>query len=164
DYTGSGTLTLSNVTLTQNEAGYGGGLSARGTGPDATVLFSGEVIINNNLAMQDGGGVHLRGEITLYALNPKTAIWSNRATGLANTPPGTYHGYGGGMAVLSPARAYIGSTGYASIGTIYANTARAGGGIAALGDTYSPTRGGSGLVALFTTDSTQPQRVRNNLG
>ena len=74
DFTGSGNLTLSNVTLTQNEAGYGGGLSARGTGPDATVLFSGEVIINNNLATKDGGGVHLRGDVALYALNAKTAI------------------------------------------------------------------------------------------
>ena len=68
DFTGSGTLTLNNVTLTQNEAGYGGGLSARGTGPDAEVVLMGETIINNNLATQDGGGVHLRGEITLYAL------------------------------------------------------------------------------------------------
>lgn len=157
DFTGSGNLTLSNVTLTQNEAGYGGGLSARGTGPDAEVVLMGETIINNNLATQDGGGVHLRGEITLYALEPYTAIWLNRATGLANTPPGTYHGYGGGMAVLSPATAYIGSSGYGSLGTIYGNTARAGGGIAALGDS-----GGFGLIFLFTIDPTKPQKVNSN--
>lgn len=162
DFTGSGVFSLVNVTLNNNTAGYGGGLSARGTGPDAAVIFSGEVIINNNLATQDGGGVHLRGEVTLYALEPKTAIWSNRATGLANTPPGTYHGYGGGMAVLSPARAYIGSTGYAPIGAIYANTARAGGGVAALADSFSPTRGGAGLVNLFTTDPAKPQKVQDN--
>ncbi|HET9033904.1 MAG TPA: hypothetical protein VFN25_13500 [Dokdonella sp.] len=159
DYTGSGTLTLRNVTLTQNEAGYGGGLSARGTGSDATVLFLGNTTITDNLATQDGGGVHLRGEITLYALEPNTAIWLNRATGLANSPPGTYHSYGGGMAVLSPATAYIGSTGY-GLGVIKDNTARAGGGVAALADTGDG--GPRGTVHLFTTDATKPQKVNGN--
>ncbi len=159
DFTGSGALTLNNVTLTQNEAGYGGGLSARGTGPNASVLFLGDVIILNNLATQDGGGVHLRGEITLYALEPNTAIWLNRATGLANSPSGVFHGYGGGLAVLSPAKAYIGSSGY-SLGTIYGNTARAGGGIAALADAGSGFE--RSLVNMFTTDPTKPQKVNGN--
>lgn len=157
DFTGSGTLTLSNVTLTQNEAGYGGGLSARGTGPDAKIVLREETIINNNLATQDGGGVHLRGPITLDALEPYTAIWLNRATGLANVPIGTYHGYGGGMAVVAPAKAYIGSSGY-SLGTIYGNTARAGGGIAALADSSFVI----GMVYLFTNDPTKPQKVNGN--
>ncbi len=157
DFTGSGTLTLSNVTLTQNEAGYGGGLSARGTGPDTTVRLREETIINNNLATQDGGGVHLRGIVKLYALEPFTAIWLNRATGLANVPIGTYHGYGGGMAVVAPAKAYIGSSGY-SLGTLYGNTARAGGGIAALADSSFVI----GLVYLFTNDPTKPQKVNGN--
>ncbi|MEO7916865.1 MAG: hypothetical protein ABIR16_04415, partial [Dokdonella sp.] len=155
DYTGSGALTLNNVSLTQNEAGYGGGLSARGTGPDATVLFLGETIISNNVATQDGGGVHLRDTITLYALEPRTAIWLNRATGMANSPPGTYHGYGGGMTALGSAKAYIGSTGY-GIGVFRDNTARAGGGIAAL------ESDGGGRVFLFTTDPTTPQKVSGN--
>ena len=156
DFTGSGNLTLSNVTLTQNTAGYGGGLSARGTGADATVLLMGDTIINNNLATQDGGGVHLRGTVTLYALESKTAIWLNRATGLANVPVGVYHGYGGGMAVVGPAKAYIGSSGY-GLGAIYGNTARAGGGIAALVDS-----GNYSDVYLFTTDPTKPQKVNGN--
>ena len=157
DFTGSGTLTLSNVTLTQNEAGYGGGLSARGTGPDAKVELREETIINNNLATQDGGGVHLRGTVTLDALQPYTAIWLNRATGLANTPPGVFHGYGGGMAVVAPAKAYIGSNGY-SLGTLYGNTARAGGAAAALANSSF----NSALVYLFTTDPTKPQKVNGN--
>ena len=161
DYTGSGDLTLNNVTLTQNTAGYGGGLSARGTGPDATVFLMGETIINNNVATQDGGGIHLRGEITLYALEPKTAIWLNRATGLANTPMGVYHGYGGGMAVLSPAIAYIGSTGY-SLGSIYGNTARVGGAVAALADSDAGYVFDSARVYLFTTDPSKPQKVSGN--
>ncbi len=158
DFTGSGGLTLNNVTLTQNTAGYGGGLSARGTGPDANVLLMDDTIINNNLATQDGGGVHLRGTVTLNALDPNTAIWLNRATGLANVPIGTYHGYGGGMAVVAPAKAYIGSSGY-SFGAIYGNTARAGGGIAALGNDGSNS---NAFVLLFTTDPTKPQKVVGN--
>ncbi|MEO7200393.1 MAG: hypothetical protein ABIY56_09285, partial [Dokdonella sp.] len=156
DFTGSGNLTLNNVTLTLNTSGYGGGLSARGTGPNATVLLMGETIITSNLATQDGGGIHLRGSVTLWALEPKTAIWLNRATGLANTPPGVYHGYGGGMAVVAPAKAYIGSSGY-GIGAINNNTARVGGGIAALTDS-----GNSSFVYLFTTDPTKPQKVSGN--
>ena len=156
DFTGSGELTLNNVTLTQNTAGYGGGLSARGTGSDAAVRFMGETIINNNLATQDGGGVHLRGEITLSALEPKTAIWLNRATGLANTPPGVYHGYGGGIAVLGPAAAKIGASGYV-LGSIYGNTARVGGGVAALAGSDGHAR-----VSLFTNDPTKPQKVNGN--
>ena len=157
DFTGSGTLTLNNVTLTQNTSGYGGGLSARGTGPNATVLLMGESIITNNLATQDGGGIHLRGSVTLWAIDSKTAIWLNRATGLANVPIGTYHGYGGGMAVLSPASAYIGSTGYGAAGTINGNSARVGGGIALLAD-----GDGFATASLFTTDPTTPQSIRGN--
>ena len=156
DFTGSGNLTLNNVTLTQNTAGYGGGLSARGNGPDATVIFFGDTIINNNHATQDGGGIHLRGTVTLYALEPNTAIWLNRATGVANPAQGIYHGYGGGMTVLGPAKAYIGSSGY-GLGAIYGNTARAGGGIAALTDS-----GDGSAVYLFTTDPTKPQKVNGN--
>ena len=158
DFTGSGTLTLSDVTLTQNTAGYGGGLSARGTGPDAMVLLTGETIITNNLATQDGGGIHLRGNVTLWALEPKTAIGFNRATGLANSPPGVYHGYGGGMAVTESAQAYIGSSDNA-FGVIFGNTARAGGGIAAL----SASDGRESRVYLFTTDPTKPQKIIGNL-
>lgn len=156
DFTGSGSLTLNNVTLTQNKAGYGGGLSARGTGPNATVLFMGETIILNNLATQDGGGVHLRGSVTLWAIDSKTTIGLNRATGLANTPPGVYHGYGGGMAVLSPAKAYIGSSDNA-FGVIFSNTARVGGAVAALADSD-----GHSDVYIFTTDPTKPQKIRGN--
>ena len=161
DFTGSGTLTLSDVTLTQNTAGYGGGLSARGTGPDAMVLLMGETIITSNLATQDGGGIHLRGSVTLWALEPKTAIWLNRATGLANTPPGVYHGYGGGMAVLSPATAYIGSSGY-GVGVINNNTARVGGGGAALTDADAGYVFDRARIYLFTTDPTKPQKVSGN--
>ena len=160
DYSGSGLLSLVDVTLANNTAGYGGGLSARGTGPNAMVIFSGDVIITGNTATKDGGGIHLRGTITLSALNTKTAIWFNSATGLANSPPGTYHGYGGGMAVLSPAKAYIGSTGYGAFGTINSNTARAGGGIAALADGGGSISSGS--VYLFSTDPTRPQTVARN--
>ena len=156
DFSGSGNLTLNNVTLTQNTAGYGGGLAARGTGPDATILLLGENIITSNVATKDGGGVHLRGTVTLYSLEPNTAIWLNRATGLANVPSGIYHGYGGGMAVVGPAKAYIGSSGY-GLGAVYGNTARAGGGIAALTDS-----GNYSDVYLFTTDPTKPQKVSDN--
>ena len=156
DFTGSGALTLNNVTLTQNEAGYGGGLSARGTGPDATVLFFGETVVTSNVATQDGGGIHLRGTVTLYSLEPNTAIWLNRATGVVNSPPGTYHGYGGGMAVLGSAKAYIGSIGY-GLGAFRDNTARVGGAVAALTDSDH-----NGHAYLFTTDPTKPQKISGN--
>ena len=161
DFTGSGELTLNNVTLTKNKAGYGGGLSARGTPEFATVRLTGETVINDNLATQDGGGVHLRGMVTLKALDPNITIWLNRATGLANTPPGTYHGYGGGMTVLSPARALIGSIGY-GLGVFKDNIARAGGAVAALADAGLGNYFDSAPVKIFTTDPTKPQKVTGN--
>src|SRR5690606_9221712 len=58
-FQGNGRLDLADTTLTQNTAGYGAGLFARGTGIAAEVLFGSNVIVSDNTARYSGGGVYI---------------------------------------------------------------------------------------------------------
>lgn len=150
DFDGSGSVELHESTIGLNSAGYGGGINMHGDGGHADLTLDNDMVILNNTAYTSGGGIRIEGDTRLYVLQPNTLIDGNHAQG----------GYGGGIEVLGPARADIGSPGYGDLGVIFFNDAQYGGGIAVLG-----TEAGRGHVAdarLFTTDGANPVQLSNN--
>jgi len=147
-FDGQGSLYLTRSTISTNEAGFGGGIDVNGSsGPVALTLDANTLVISNT-ADTSGGGIRVRGNARLYALKPGTLIGYNHAP----------NGYGGGIEVLGPARADIGSPGYNGLAAIYGNDAAYGGGMDILdfGDS-APA-----LARLFTTDPANPVQVSSN--
>lgn len=155
NYSGSGSLTLQNMIINNNSAGYGGGLSADGGSGAADVLIMGNVSIANNTALRNGGGVYLAGGVTLYMLENSSAIFSNSSSGAA-----VDYGYGGGLCVVAPAQALISEGGFgAGLGVISFNQARRGGGIAALAEDDVD---GYAVVTLYSDDPANPLLLNDN--
>jgi hypothetical protein len=146
---GQGSLELTNTSITNNEAGYGGGIDVSPSGGPATLTLDDATVILSNTASVSGGGIRIEGDTRLYVLRPQTLIGFNHALG----------GYGGGLEVLGPARADIGSPGYNSGAVIQFNDAQYGGGIAAI-STDSEV---NAIVRLFTTDPGNPVQVADNV-
>ncbi len=71
----------------------------------------------------------------------------------------TAEGYGGGLEIVGPARADIGSSGYNGLGVIYDNKALYGGGVAVFGN---GNVGDDGVLRLFTTNAQSPGRIQSN--
>lgn len=149
DFSGSGSLTLDTTSVILNTAGYGGGVNVNGSSGPATLTLKPNTLILNNTAQVSGGGIRVEGNTRLFVLRPQTLIAFNHAP----------DGYGGGIEVLSPARADVASPGYNGAAVIQFNDAQHGGGIAALG---SDSNGGVATVRLFTTDSHNPVQVTDN--
>lgn len=147
DFNGTGELVLNHVIVASNRAGYGGGISVRSSGGAATLTLDADVVVQNNTAQVDGGGILVQGTARLFMLSDQTAVTANHALG----------GYGGGIAVFAPARADIGSPGYEALGVIDGNEAVNGGGIALLGGGDEPV-----MARLFTTNPTRPVRIHDN--
>ena len=108
----NGTLELDHCTVTQNTAGYGGGIYVEGVGTgNAGILMVGEdVDIVGNTARFDGGGIVIDGA-SLVMNQPDSYIANNHAP----------NGYGGGLLVLAAREysvAYVGSSGFGNAGTI----------------------------------------------
>lgn len=119
---GSGALTLDTTSVDSNRADSGGGISMNSPSSSAlTLTLSKNSLIINNVATTSGGGILLEGNSQLIAIADQTLIGSNQALG----------GYGGGIYVIGPARADIGSAGHDSAGVVSNNSAVYGGGIAA---------------------------------
>lgn len=156
-FQGDGRLDIADTTLTQNSAGYGGGLFARGTGTAAEVLFGRNVVVSNNTARYSGGGVYID-QLEFAMREPGSIIMWNTAEGLGGTG-----GFGGGLVVRGgslDAYAYLGP-GVTNLGTIYANTGVRGGGVAVVGETGNSFNYAYLLTQL--TDSEQPARIRDNI-
>lgn len=156
NFVGTGLLKVGSSTITGNRAGYGGGINFRGTGNSndvAELWINVETLITNNTATTSGGGIRIEGNATLRVTDPQVWIALNHAD----------NGYGGGMQVIGPAKAYLGSPGYRLaeyIGLLYQNTAKYGGGLS--------INGGSGdsqnaNVCLFATDPAYPVRIEGNV-
>ena len=157
NYSGNGSLQIGNSAISNNRAFKGGGIYANGTGSAAELLLFANVTVAGNVARGDGGGVFVNG-MTFSMQSPNSIIANNVAEG----QPGTT-GYGGGLAVRSSsgrmAIAYIGSGGVGTLGAIYGNQARYGGGVA--------VSGGDGADAdaelqLFTVEADKPAAIRGN--
>lgn len=149
-FSGAGSLYLTRSTVSFNEAGYGAGIDVDGSGGPATLTLDSDTLVLSNTADTSGGGVRVEGDTRLYALSANTLIAFNHAP----------NGYGGGVEILSPARADIGSPGYNGLGVVYENQAQYGGGIAALG-VSNPDNDGA-TIRLFTTDAAKPVQVSGN--
>src|SRR6185312_7114038 len=147
-FDGQGSLYLTRSTVSYNEAGFGGGIDVNGSsGPVALTLDANTLVITNT-AHTSGGGIRVRGNARLYALKPSTLIGYNHAP----------NGYGGGIEVLGPARADIGSPGYGGLAAIYGNDAAYGGGM----DILTFQNSVPAIARLFTTDASNPVQVSGN--
>jgi hypothetical protein len=155
-FRGNGRLELHESSIVNNLAGYGGGIYAEGTGSGAELVIGADVVISGNTARYSGGGVYVDG-MRMTMLAPGSAIAFNIAEGTDDS------GYGGGLIVLSrngaPAHATIGSGGIGTLGTIFGNSARYGGGIAAVAATDS---GSAATVHVYSTEAGRATAVRDN--
>lgn len=149
-FNGSGSLTLDTSVVSFNTAGYGGGIDFIGSDGNASLSLLPNTLILSNTALVDGGGVRMEGSARLFALQDQTLIAFNHAA----------NGHGGGLDVIAPARADVGSSGYNGLGVIYDNDAAYGGGVSVNdggnnGDTEA-------VVRLFSTNAQKPARISGN--
>lgn len=145
---GQGTLELANALVSQNTTGYGGGVDMSPSGP-STLTIDSDTVISENTALLSGGGVRVEGQTRLFIMQPHTLIGFNTALG----------GYGGGVQVIGPAQADIGSSGYGGLGVIYSNTATYGGGLA-INDSDNNE---IAVARIFTTDPANPVKIEQNI-
>lgn len=140
-FDGTGSLKILNSTITLNHAGYGAGIAVKGEGGQATLTLGFGTIIYDNVAAVSGGGIRIEGTSRLLALSDFTAINSNQAT----------TGDGGGIEILGPARADIGSPGYPGFGGVLStNYAVNGGGVAVIDN-----GNGEAVLRMFAYGPTQ---------
>ncbi|HJT98402.1 MAG TPA: hypothetical protein VJ696_08815 [Rhodanobacteraceae bacterium] len=149
DFYGAGKLTLEESSVSINSSGYGGGINVNGSEGPAELDLMHDVLVINNTAQTSGGGIRIDGDTRMFALAPRTLIELNHADG----------GYGGGLQVIGPARADIGSPGYGGLGVIASNQAAYGGGIA-INDSENND---SAHVRLFATDPSTPVKIEQNV-
>ena len=147
-FDGQGSLYFTRSTVSYNEAGFGGGIDVNGSSGPAALTLDANTLVISNTADTSGGGIRVRGNARLYALKPGTLIGYNHAP----------NGYGGGIEVLGPARADIGSPGYGGLAAIYGNDAAYGGGM----DILNFGDSAAALVRMFTTDANNPVQVSGN--
>ena len=147
-FAGAGALSLTRSDVSTNHAGYGGGINFKGSGGAASLYLLSDTTLFSNTVAISGGGIRVEGSARLFALQPQTYIHFNHALS----------GFGGGIEIVGPARADIGSPGYNGDGVVSFNDATDGGGVAAL--TSSDF---SGSVRLFTTDPANPVQIDNNI-
>jgi len=148
-FDGTGALTLDTTWVLSNQAMYGGGIDFTGAGGFAGLALRGHTQIANNSAGASGGGIRIDGQSYLSIVEDNTIVWLNHAP----------NGYGGGINVVGPAHADIGSPGYAVLAVVASNDAQYGGGIAITGGDDADE---DAEVQLFTTDPARPVRIRSN--
>ncbi|MBN8482496.1 MAG: hypothetical protein J0L88_13010, partial [Xanthomonadales bacterium] len=158
DFRGAGILQLTRTAVSQNYAGYGGGISMIGEGGAAELQMQADAVILLNRAQFSGGGIRLEGTAHLRMAGRGTTIANNEALGYDPFAAVDRYGYGGGIEVIAPASASIGSPGVGN-GAIVANIARYGGGIAMVGVDGEDV---DGKVTLYSTDPSRPVRVHGN--
>ena len=155
NFVGAGWLRVSSSTITNNQAGYGGGINFNGTGSGSDIAeleIGFETLITNNTANTSGGDIRIEGNARLNILEPQVMIGFNEAVG----------GFGGGIAVVGPARANLGSPGYQFaeyVGLLLQNSAQYGGGLSVVGGSGDLQ---SAQACLFTTDPRHPVRIEGN--
>ncbi|QBB71448.1 hypothetical protein ELE36_14380 [Pseudolysobacter antarcticus] len=152
---GAGSLTLDTSTISANQASYGGGIAMAPSG-SATLTLLANSLVKNNVATVSGGGVLIEGDTHLILVANQTQLFSNTAN----------NGYGGGLYIVGPAHADIGSPGDNTHGTnnagvIANNSAAYGGGIAAFGSSSAANQ--DAVVNLFTTDAQRPVNLQANI-
>ncbi len=152
---GTGSLTLDTSNIFANQASYGGGIAMAPSG-SATLTLLANSHVESNSATISGGGILVEGDTHLIIVADQTQVLSNKAN----------NGYGGGLYVVGPAHADIGSPGVDShgadtAGVIANNSAAYGGGIAALA--VSGAANQDAVVNLFTTNAQRPVNIQGNV-
>jgi len=161
-FVGNGILDIADMSISNNSAGFGGGIAVVGTGEQTELVVGDNVTISSNTARFNGGGLHLQDvEASIYGLN--TTILLNRATGTGSPISG---GFGGGVVVRACALdsiAYVGSPGVGNLGVIHGNTARYGGGVTIDGardcNRSSPA---IAKLELFSTNAANLTKISDN--
>lgn len=147
-FQGAGELILSGLDIRDNRAEYGGAIAASG----GVLTLSDGVLIENNIADRDGGGISLGSGATLYAVGANLSIASNEA-----------YANGGGLNLVQSATAYIASSGFGNRAILQSNRAAIsfdngegyGGAIA--------TNSSSGArIVVFSIDANAPTRIADN--
>jgi predicted outer membrane repeat protein len=158
-FEGDGTLEIHDSTISNNVAGYGGGIAASGTGPNAKLVIGANVLVSGNTAPYGGGGIYAH-EIEMTMREPGSMLFNNKALGVSGS-----FGFGGGLYLHANHRdttAFIGSSGVNGLGAIYGNQARYGGGAALAG--YNNDMGSIQDIRLhlFSTDIARRGRIGGN--
>lgn len=160
-FSGDGLLELRDMSVVQNQAGYGAGLYAVGTGDSGRVVFGPNVVVASNTARFSGGGVYVNDLREFRMHEAGSVILLNTALGNGGG------GFGGGLMILDSGRgtnAYIGS-GQLGLGAIVLNTAVYGGGVAVIGgDPGGATTSISTYSNLYLqqTVTDYPASIRDN--
>jgi hypothetical protein len=146
-FDGAGSLALYNSYVDFSTASSGGGINVNGSGAGATLTLGSNVQILGNTANGSGGGVRITGATYMLAVAPQIGLYDNHAL----------TAYGGGLQIVGPAQADIGSSGLGG-GVVFLNDAAYGGGIAVntIDDSHRS------VLRLFTTDPAKPVRISNN--
>ena len=149
NFAGHGYMTITNTSVLNNHCGYGAGLNISPDGHSDITLGSGTYLLNN-VADHDGGGVRIEGDAVLHAIDAGVGILLNHADS----------GYGGGIAIVGPARADVAAPrGFAAGATISNNSAKFGGGVSVVaGD----ATGADAMLRLWTVDADRPVRIEAN--
>lgn len=149
-YNGSvnSSLVIEDSVVSGNIAGYGGGIYVNGQGSRGRLVVGADVLVGSNEARISGGGIYLS-NADLQMDAPGSAIANNTAGD-----------FGGGLRVLGPSDSSIRSGGLGTLGTIFGNTARIGGGIALQG---APDIDNLVTLEMETTNPASVVRIRGNL-
>ena len=150
-----GQLTLNDVLVTGNHAPNGAGIYFNGIGTGATLTFGDNVGISDNTATANGGGIRIEGLSSFSMNGSNDQVFQNTADSDGNDD-----GDGGGISIVSPATATIG-TAVVGNAAIHSNTAYNGGGIAFVGssvDAGSTTTS----VSVAANDFNHPVRIESN--
>ena len=149
NFDGSGELSLTNVGMAFNTAGFGGAINFRGSGAEAKLVLQADTVLQSNQTVTGGGGaLRLEGAAILFIQEPRILITNNQAP----------NGSGGGLLLLDDSYAVISSEGFGN-GVITANSARDGGGIALEANSVDDLS----KLLMYSTNATAPVSMRSNI-
>jgi hypothetical protein len=158
DFRGNGFLTLRQTVVAQNYAGYGGGIYVS-TNDTAELRIEAGSVIQNNTAQFSGGGIRLAGQVRMTMIDDRTIIQGNQALGVNPSNGQAQDGHGGGLLLIAPATADIGSPGFGSDGVLTGNSARFGGAVSLRG---GPANGSIAYLRLYSIDPERASRISGN--
>lgn len=158
-FRGNGILEIHDSLITQNVAGHGAGIYAEGTGSDTELVIGANVIVSNNTARYNGGGI-VADQVEMSMTDPGSSLIGNEALGIGGSG-----GYGGGLYLRAgnrPSHAWIASGGAGGAGTIVGNTARYGGGVAIGGSGDDGDSTSEAAFRMFSREAARPARLSGN--
>lgn len=151
-FEGTGWIFLRDVRISANAADKGGGIGVVPRDGPVVLNLNVNTLVSGNTAATLGGGVYVDGATSLL-IGPTASLAYNTVTA------GNTAGGGGGLAVVGPAHAHIGSIGFVdpasgiTYGAVSHNRAIAGAGIKLLD---------GGIARLFSVARDRPTVIESN--